>query len=323
MSSQVCSWCKSTNTKFLGHAAVAPWILVEGHSKDPSSQLLDCLDCGLRFFSRPFSSVELENLYGTYRSESYYKKRHRWEPWYTKSVNNAIGHNEEAIASRKKHLESMLRDYYREFTIDPAKRVVDFGGDEGQFMPDLDTIQERRVFEVSDVQARDGIAQITSWAEMRDFSPDLLMICHVLEHTTDAYDIVKQASQVLPNGAVLYIEVPLDHPQLPSRIYGSTWYKRYTIWASRRRWAWAPLDFLSLVTSRYLKKVVPLGVIKQSEHIQFFSQECLERVLLEVGFDNLETKKYNAAASVPRLQVEALGVLATLKVQQVSMPDQK
>lgn len=295
----------------LAHGAVAPWILLTSPDERGLTELIECEDCGLYFFSRSFTEAELSQLYGNYRGESYFNRRHRWEPWYSSSVNDAIGHSESTIADRRSHLEDFLSDYALRYSVKPPTCVVDFGGDEGQFIPESTSIHKRGVFEVSESRPVTGVAKLADWDEVSEFEPDLMMLCHVLEHTHEAREIVVKAYKALRPGTLIYIEVPLDRPPKPPKTFASGNYQRFTKWAYKRRSRWVCLDFVALVSKRYLKRLLIGAVVKQSEHVQFFDQRSIEHVLNEVGFKNLEFSRYMASGGVPRLRTAALGVLAT------------
>jgi len=310
MSEKICRWCLNGDAALRAHGVVAPWIAEKQQEADSQTELLECGSCGLVYFSRSFNTDELERMYGGYRGEGYFQKRHRWEPWYSAKLNHAIGHDTQTVINRREHLEAFLATYAVETQTAVLTKVVDFGGDEGQFIPHLPTIRDRRVFEVSDNAPAEGIESISRWEDIAAFRPDLMMMCHVLEHTEEARQLVEQAFEVLDPGGVLYVEIPLDRPPRPHSMLSKTFYGRYTRWLARSRWRWIPIDFLSLVSRRYLVRTLPGMVVKQSEHVQFFDRRALEPVLTAVGFNSIRFSEYEASSNIPRLQMKALGVLA-------------
>lgn len=307
---RVCQWCLSTNVLIRAHAVVAPWILDSERQASNQTSLIECNDCSLLFFSREFSASELSTIYDDYRGESYFVRRHKWEPWYSRSVNDAIGHNPALINHRRQHLENLIATYVKQTNLALPKRVLDFGGDEGQFIPKLDSIQHRYVFEVSNSPMVDGVDRVASWDEVQTLQPDLIMICHVLEHTSEARSILEQAFKSMPANALIYVEVPLDRPMGLSKAMRRRWYRKYLALASRIRWVWIPLDFASLATRRYLKRSIAGTVVKQSEHLQFFDPACLEKVMREIGFRGPIQSIYSPSLGISRLRTEAVGILA-------------
>jgi len=306
-----CRWCLSSNVERLAYGVVAPWILRHRCTKDDVTSLMLCLRCGLRFFTREFSESELADIYGEYRKASYLTKRQRWEPWYSKRINDAIGHDSSIVEHRRKHVEQQLEKYLRETSLQSPSVVVDFGGDAGQFIPSLPSIEKRFVMEVSDAQTEAGVMRLQSWEQIKEVKPNLIMMCHVLEHTQDARELVQSAYNSLEPGGVVYIEVPLDCPPSPRRMQSSRFYASYTRFLARSRPLFIPIDLVSLVSRRLLKKALPGGVTKQSEHIQFFDLKAFEEVLKPMGFVKLEATTYLASGSIPRLNTVALGVLAS------------
>ena len=124
---QDCRWCKSSNIRKVAVGAKARWI-VEVPSSNEISHLLKCDDCGLVFFSASFSDAELNRMYSGYRSSEYQRRRRKYEPWYTRKINNAIGHSEDVLALRRQHLELTLSAALRkhEEIISPT-RILDVG----------------------------------------------------------------------------------------------------------------------------------------------------------------------------------------------------
>lgn len=304
-----CPWCGSDQVHLLAIGTIAPWIIVS-RTTDHETQLCDCTNCGLYFFRREFSAAELDRIYADYRSFAYFKRRNRWEPWYSKAVNDAIGHNEETVKHRRLRLQMRVQEYVSHKAIDMPTRILDFGGDEGQFIPDLSPSCQKRVYEVSSSPTVDGVQRVSSWHDVEDFAPNFVMICHVLEHTRDAREIVQRAYEALPEGGLLYVEVPLDRPPKPSRLLATTFQSKYSRLVVKSRLTWIPLDLFSLLARRYLKMFPPGSVVKQSEHIQYFDENSIRVVLEQIGFRHLEFDTYLASVDVPRLATNALGVLA-------------
>src|SRR5207253_864927 len=57
----------------------------------------ECGACGHRFFDLRLDDAEMGRIYGGYRGDGYFAARHRWEPWYTRAVNESIGHDRDEI----------------------------------------------------------------------------------------------------------------------------------------------------------------------------------------------------------------------------------
>lgn len=315
---RICRWCLSPNVRNIAHGVVAPWILRQRCTRDDITSLMKCEHCGFRFFSRDFSETELNDIYGEYRQLSYLARRRRWEPWYTKKINDAIGHDRSVVLHRKEQVEIELRNYLDSSALKSPTVVVDFGGDAGQFIPDLSTLEDRFVLEVSDAATEAGVERLSSWEDIEQVRPDFIMMCHVLEHTKEARELVERAHNALEPGGLIYIEIPLDGPPTPRKIHSRRSYATYTGLLARTRFTFIPVDFLSLVTRRFARKVLPGAVFKQSEHIQYFELNSLETVLRAVGFENFHSMTYLASGHIPRLKTLALGVFASKPNKQAS-----
>lgn len=305
-----CRWCESIKIHKVAVGAKARWI-VEEPSTNEISQLMECNDCGLVYFSATFSDGELTRMYSGYRGPEYQKRRARFEPWYSKKINNAIGHSADVLKIRLQHLESLLVDVLRKHSeaIAPLTRVLDVGGDEGQFIPRIDSIVEKAVLEVSGVRPVEGAKVFASWSEVHNFSPDMIMMCHILEHIEEARENVENAARVLKKGGLLYIEIPLDRPVKIAQIFSRPLYMRYTKFLCKIPSLFVCADLLSLVSRRFLGRPVPGAVIKQNEHINFFDGATVKTVVEEFGFELLQESVYKPSSGVPVLDISAAGLL--------------
>ena len=305
-----CRWCKSSSIRRISNGAKARWI-VESPSADEISYLLKCDDCGLTYFSASFSDGELTRMYFGYRDSEYQKRRARFEPWYSKKINDAIGHSADVIKLRLEHLENLLSDALtrgpRE--ISSPTRVLDVGGDSGQFIPRIDSIIEKAVLEVSGVRPVEGAHVFTSWDEVDKFSPDMIMMCHILEHTENSRENVENASRALKPGGLLYIEIPLDGPINIGRIFSTRLYMKYTKILCRIPPLFVAADLLSVLSRRFLGRPVPGSVIKQNEHINFFDGATIASVVETLGFELIHESVYKPSSGVPLLDVSASGSL--------------
>ena len=305
-----CRWCRSRNIHKVAVGAKARWI-VESSSENEISNLLKCNDCGLVYFSALFSNLELTRMYSGYRSSEYQRRRAKYEPWYTKKINNAIGHSEDVLILRRQHLEKVLSDASSNHTekFSSPTRVLDVGGDEGQFIPQIDSIIEKAVLEVSGVRPVDGAQILTNWNEVEDFSPDMIMMCHVLEHIENARENVENAARALQPGGLLYLEIPLDRPVKIGRIFSTLAYKKYTQLLCKAPPFFIVADLISLVSRKILGRPIPGAVIKQNEHINFFDGETIASVVKTLGFELIHESIYKPTSGVPVLDVSASGSL--------------
>jgi len=305
-----CRWCKSLRIHKVAVGAKARWI-VESPSTDEISNLLKCNDCGLVYFSASFSDDELTRMYSGYRNSEYQRRRAKFEPWYTKNINNAIGHSEDVLTLRRQHLEKVLSDAssnHPERYSSPT-RVLDVGGDEGQFIPQIDSIIQKAVLEVSGVRPVDGAQILTNWNDVDDFSPDMIMMCHVLEHIENARENVENASRVLKPGGLLYLEIPLDRPVKIGRVFSTPAYRKYTQLLCKVPPFFVVADLFSLVSRKIIGRSIPGAVIKQNEHINFFDGNTIISVVETMGFELVHESTYKPTSGVPVLDMKASGTL--------------
>ena len=305
-----CRWCSSRNVYTMAFGSKARWI-VESASSNEISELMKCDYCGLVFFSTSFSDGELTRMYSGYRGSEYQKRRARYEPWYSKKINDAIGHSSDVLSVRLQHLESLLSAALTENSksIFSPTRVLDVGGDEGQFIPRIDSIIEKAVLEVSGVRPVEGAQVFTLWSEVDNFSPDMIMMCHILEHVENARENVENASRALQQGGLLYIEIPLDRPSKIGRVFSTRMYLKYTRALCSVPWLFVIADLLSLVSRKYLGRPVLGSVIKQNEHINFFDGATIASVVETLGFELIQESVYKPSSGVPVLDVSASGSL--------------
>ncbi len=309
-----CRWCTSNDTEKVAVGAKARWI-VEIPSSTEISYLLKCNDCGLVFFSASFSEGEISRMYSGYRNSDYQRRRAKYEPWYSRRINDAIGHSADVLTLRRKHLEDTLSTALRvhpEKTISPV-RVLDVGGDEGQFIPNIESITHKAVLEVSGVRPVDGAQVLGSWNEVADFAPDMVMMCHVLEHIETARENIENASRTLKPGGLLYVEIPLDRPVKVGRLFSTPLYMKYTKFLCKATPFFVIADLLSLISRKFLGRPIPGSVIKQNEHINFFDGVTINSVVETFGFELIHESIYKPSSGVPVLDVSASGTLFVRK----------
>jgi len=243
----------------------------------------------------------MDALYGNYREDAYLEARQHWEPWYRKGANEATAPGSAVTADRVKFLDALLE----KFDLRKLGVVVDFGGDMGQFFPAA--AMTRYLLDPSDRQVVDGVVRITSWAKLPS-PPDLVIVAHVLEHVNDPAALLAEVRRELPEGGYLYVEVPLDMPRLRPW-HSSSGYAHWIHRLRRHRLLFILLDFYSGLCRNFGLRVPRLGVVKQSEHINYFSSRSLVALLPSNGFrllGSLEDRDFR----VGRLRMGRLGVLA-------------
>lgn len=239
--------------------------------------LLECKRCGLRYFSGRFEPDELNRLYRDYRGGPYFRIRHRFEPWYSERHNQGTGHDPKVVAQRNAYLSAFLKHH----KVEATERVLDFGGDSGQFIPEgIGT--SRHVFEVSAAAPIHGVTKISDEGALEPGSYDLILLNHVLEHANDPVELLQRLATLLrPDGGALYVEVPHERYRIWSG--KGALQKRYLAWLSRHGTLLRLADFLSTSCRVALGIVPPLGFPKLHEHINLFDETSLRMACGRAG----------------------------------------
>jgi SAM-dependent methyltransferase len=248
--------------------------------------LLECGSCGLRFFDGRFEPEEMARLYAGYRGEAYFRTRHRHEFWYLRRHNDGTGHDPGILAARKSATERFLRCHIE---MDAIKRVLDYGGDSGQFIPDGIGL-EKDVFEVSDAPPLPGVRRISDERDLAPGSYDLVLLNHVLEHAPDPAALLRHAAGLLTEGTgILHVEVPLERYGLQWVRQGPSHAGRLAKLASHPVWLrW--LDFYSTFFRVSLNMSPPWGFLKLHEHINLFDERALSAACQAAGMEILASE---------------------------------
>jgi SAM-dependent methyltransferase len=184
--------------------------------------------------------------------------------------------------------------------------AVDFGGDEGQFFPGS-AANRKIVIDVSDKLMPDGVELLKDFNSI-GASPDLVMICHVLEHLNDPVGLLTEVRQAIDPKGVLYLEVPMDMPRLHDW-HARDLYQRYLVHVGKTRWPLVVSDFMSGVTRQIGFRIPRLGVVKQSEHINYFTERSLRAILTRADFSVIAFVA-EPNAQVAGLRLGKLGMVA-------------
>jgi len=285
------------------YGVMAPFISELTDSPEKSFVTLQhCDACQFSFFSHRYSDTELSAIYGGYRGSNYLSVRKKWEPWYRSAVNDAYQSGSKEIGLRRAFMENLIA----QATEDHFRVAVDFGGDEGQFFPDS-AVGRKIVIDVSDKPLLEGVELHEDFKSV-GASPDLVMICHVLEHLNDPVTLLTEVRQVIDPQGVLYVEVPLDMPRL-HKWHARDAYQKYLAEVGRTRWPLVVSDFVSGGSRQIGLRIPRLGVVKQSEHINYFTDHSMKALLTKAGFSVL-TYAAEPKASVGGLRLGKLGMVA-------------
>lgn len=256
-----CIVCKSQNL-FEIPAKVTPFIseYVFNTTQDISSNLLLCKNCGFCFYNIRFDDSETLKLYSDYRGETYVKVREKYEPEYA-DIKDKVGNNEIEIINRKNNLQAILEKYCSSKTF---TKILDWGGDAGQFIPDFFRKSLKYVYDISKKPPRNDVMLVTNPSGEAPF--DFVMCCHVLEHTSDPITVIKQITQLTKNNGIIYFEVPHEAYIMLFRYY---------------------FNRLNLPILKKYRDLIP----QMHEHINCFSVTSLINILKLCGLRILYIKK--------------------------------
>jgi hypothetical protein len=81
--------------------------------------------------------------------------------------------------------------------------VLDYGGDDGKYIPEMFATADRYVYDLSGV---DTLLGIKKYDPVQEQKFDLVMNCQVLEHVADINQLISNLKAA--TGHYLYIEVP-------------------------------------------------------------------------------------------------------------------
>lgn len=161
-----------------------------------------CTSCSFIQTKVPFSDEAIGRLYTDYRSDSYNRERIRYEPEYAAMAPHA-GSCIHEIQARTVGLTRWLTG---KFTVENNFLMLDFGGADGMFLPNLPG--EKYVFDISDTAPADGVIRIRDESELGSYS--YVQLAHVLEHVSYPLALTRKALSFLKDSGYLYLEVPLE-----------------------------------------------------------------------------------------------------------------
>lgn len=164
-----------------------------------------CKSCGFVGPDSYYPYEMLNGLYNDYRSDNYNKDRCVYEPTY-KDIQHLVGKDSNEVEHRLNNVDYILEKYA---DTDKLKRVLDWGGGEGKFIPRKLSEKQVYILDVSNEPLiNEEYIRINEVNENTKF--DYVQLCHVLEHVSDPYQILKKILDSVDEGGLIYIEVPQD-----------------------------------------------------------------------------------------------------------------
>ena len=271
-----CPICKNPSNQ-IAYAVVAPWISELLKEQRRFSSLIECATCDFRFFSARYSDEQVQKIYSSYRQENYFECRNSWEPWYQKSE-NALYNPELGRRNVQERRKRMEFEIYKAGVKSDFMNALDYGGDSGQFFPD-GVKGKKYLLEVSDLPGDDSqIKVVNSVTEIPKSSIDLVMACMLIEHLSEFHDFLRELKVAMSKNATLYIELPLDKFETHS-FHNSKIYLKWLGFLLKRKRSFIIVDFMSGVWRNFFGKIPFFGIVKQSEHINYFDTQSIAKLL--------------------------------------------
>lgn len=268
------------------HSIIAPWITQLANEPLTPSQFFVCNSCSFSYFSR-FSNQMATRLYSNYRSQQYFVTRNSWEPWFGKNENDFF--KETDSVDIPKNILERKRDILEAFnliglSLSDIHGCLDFGGDSGQFIPsEIKGLKYIVDPQIAHEYFKNGIRFVADLEVIDKRSLGLIMSCMVLEHVNDVNNTIREMVKLLSDRGYLYLEVPMDSFRV-SKIHQTGYYRRYLNFLSRRKFLFQLFDFSTGVWRLFFKRIPFWGILKQSEHINYFNYRTLGALIDKFNF---------------------------------------
>jgi hypothetical protein len=189
------------------------------------------------------------------------------------------------------------------FDIESSKSCLDYGGDQGQFIPKHIPREMSFVLDYSNKPSSSDYISITDIGQLPN-PVDLVLCCMTLEHVSLPLELMREL--ISSSSGYIYLEVPQDSFRV-SRFHATGAYRSWLGLLRSSRILFMGFDFISGIFRNFLGFIPWFGVIKQSEHINYFSERSIQRL---AGDFNLvvRTKNFNGA-SVGAMRIGQLSTL--------------
>lgn len=272
-----CLICNSSNVKSF-EALTSGFITERMYSgAEQQTKLFHCLDCGFAYYELRPAKTDMDKLYKGYRNSDYQKQRQKYDCWYNEKINFAIGNNPVEVKTRKSNLSDILE---KNIEINSIKTILDFGGDKGQYIPDLSRNIQKFVYDISGARTLENIEKISDFDLLKNYSFDLIMCNHVLEHLSEPEKTIEDLKVLLNPTGYIYLELPFDSPFYKKKFSNLKFlFNKYFKWSD--------------IFKHYLNMRKGAKYFHMQEHINFFTQESIEIMLKFLGFNVISNEIRN------------------------------
>lgn len=265
------------DSRFVAYGVEAPWIteLLDDGTDRVWVRLVACDSCDVQWFEPRMASETADALYRNYREPDYLKARRRWEPWYLPAWNSSRDPNSEGAMEVVSELETHIADLPPE----ALAIVADVGGDAGQFFPR--GAVRKLLVDPSDRDVVSGVERVSSLDQLPPGVSLVILGC-VLPHVPDPLQFLRDVRTACPQAFVI-IQTAHDQPNVRRR-HGTPTYRDFLTRIGRSRLAFVVSDFGTGLCKQFGWKLPRFGVVKQSEHINYFSIHSLSRMAESIGY---------------------------------------
>jgi len=261
-----CLICDGTSLR--PYAAVfSPFIAKRVWKRGPFPvTIMECERCQFAFAGSRFDPEEEHRLYESYRGTEYQAVRESCEPWYTPQFNVRLSKG--TMAKRRAPLAGIFREH-----LPPGiKTILDFGGDRGDLFDGLVSGASTSVYDISGIEAADGVQAICTLDECGARRFDLIACSNVVEHVASPKDLLSDIRRIASPTTLVFVEVPSETP-FGFRNYFKRSVQQIILLVRRPRLS------ISMLPFRFLRQV--------HEHVNFFSLRSLVRLMQVSGFEVL------------------------------------
>ncbi|MFZ4413446.1 MAG: class I SAM-dependent methyltransferase [Bacteroidales bacterium] len=241
------------------------------HTKAFSTNLIRCKNCGFQFYSLRPDEDEMIRLYNDYRGESYIKQRFKYEPWYTKRLNDSLFFKSSTLIKRRNSLIEQL-EIYKPGISQSLTTVLDYGGDKGQLIEGIFNHAKKFVYEISNVELLPGIEKATYPSSM---TFDFIICSNVLEHVSYPTDILDKITRMAHDNTVIYLEVPYEQPYSADTLVKRIIQQTVLLFLRPRQF------FITFGRGMFTH---------MHEHLNYFSEKSLQLLLKEAGYKKAAVK---------------------------------
>jgi hypothetical protein len=240
--------------------------------------LMECRRCGFLFFNPRLESSDEAALYYQYRSDEYQQMRYSVEPWYTKKLNQGLFDPAYMDTRRAK-----LTDLFRK-SLGPVqvRKVLDFGGNDGELVRGLIAGAEPYVYDISGVTPVEGVQRCADLDDCRAHQFDLIINSNVLEHVGFPREVLGRIGAAANPDTLVFLEVPYESPfSLESLLKRAV--QGCVLMLTR------PGVALSLLG--------PGALCWMHEHVNFFNPNALQQLVTACGWTSVDAGVYEVAPS--------------------------